>query len=374
MKGNRYMKRFIAVITVLFILLAASSCDLTITPEPVSTAAPADTAAVTKPADTEKVTEAQTEKITEAQTEKATEAQTDKVTEAPTEKVTEAPTQPVTETPTEPVTEEETEFIPDNCESVLIKEKYYNSEGVLMYAHEYEDGLRMKSFYYYGDGAPMSNVDYIYTGDGKLMGTTTYDPNGAVSESSEVTYDVLEESGGITTYVTTTRSYNNEHKPTDILEESRSYKKGVLLFGTDVHTYLKYVPENNAYLEDTSYSTQYTYEYDNEGLLAKETVDSLGMKTVTTYSYDYEGTLIRLDRTNEGMDIKPTYEMYEYADGGLLLKMTIYEIDGSVRNYTLYDYNQFYQIKKATVYDGDGAIVGYTEYEYALVEISIGVG
>jgi hypothetical protein len=220
----------------------------------------------------------------------------------------------------------------------------------------------------------MSSIDYIYTADGKLMGTVTYNPNGSVSESTEVTYDVLEEGNGITTYVTTTRSYNDEHKPTVIFEESRSYKKGVLLYGTDVDTYLKYVPENDAYLEDTSYATQYTYEYDNEGLLAKETVDSSGMKTVTTYSYDYEGTLIRLDRTPEGLDIKPTYQIYEYADGGLLLKMTIYEIDGSVRNVTLYDYNEYYQVLKETVNDGDGEIIGYTEYEYTLKEISIGVG
>jgi hypothetical protein len=368
MKGVLFMKKITAVITALFILLAASSCDPAVTPVPGSTA-PAETGSVTKPADTEKATEAQTEAATEKATEAQTEAPTEKVTEAPTERVTETPTEPVTEIPTEPVTEQGTAYPPDEYDSVLVKEKYYNSEGVLMHEYVYENGLRMKDLYFYGDGTPMSSIEYIYLADGRLMGSVTYNPNGSVSESTEVTYDVLEEGNGITTHVTTTRSYNDEHKPTVIFEESLSYKKGVLLYGTDVDTYLKYVPENDAYLEDTSYATQYTYEYDNEGLLAKETVDSSGMKTVTTYSYDYEGTLIRLDRTPEGLDIKPTYQIYEYADGGLLLKMTMYEIDGSVRNYTLYDYNQFYQVKKATVYGAGGEIDGYTEYEYKLVHV-----
>ncbi|MBQ1847476.1 MAG: hypothetical protein II135_05670, partial [Clostridia bacterium] len=105
------MKKITAVITALFILIAAASCDAAVTPVPGSTA-PAETGSVTKPADTEKATEAQTE----AATEKATEAQT----EAPTEKVTEAPTEPVTETPTEPVTEQDTAYPPDEYDSVLV--------------------------------------------------------------------------------------------------------------------------------------------------------------------------------------------------------------------------------------------------------------
>ena len=368
------MKKILALLLFAAFIFSAVSC--TETPDGPVTGAdtkPAQTASPATEAPSEAPTEALTEKATEAATEKVTEEPTEKVTEALTEKVTEAATEKATEAATEKVTEPETELIPGDYESVLVKEKYFSSENVLLHEYRYEDELRMEDLYYYGDGAFMCRIEYIYDGSGRLMGTVTYNEQGSVSESAEITYETMQEVGDITTRIKTTKTYNAEHITTSILAESRSYdKNGVLLYGSDMDTYLIYNPEQGTYQEDTAYGT--AYEYGSDGLLARETVTSLGMKTITTYSYDYEGTLIRVDISNEGVDIKPIYRIYDYTDGGLLIKVTVYEEDGSVRTVTNYDYNQFYQTEKEMIYDDNGMIVGRTEYEYKLVEIIIGVG
>ncbi len=98
----------------------------------------------------------------------------------------------------------------------------------------------------------------------------------------------------------------------------------------------------------------YTYEYDENGLLIKETKTSeLYGSEIIKYEYDENGLLIRQEINDEGslLDGNANTYTYEFDDQERVVKITnTAEAKGEVVAYTTYEYNEEGRIETATEY------------------------
>lgn len=96
----------------------------------------------------------------------------------------------------------------------------------------------------------------------------------------------------------------------------------------------------------------FTYEYDENGLLLKETKTSdLYGSEITKYEYDENGLVIRQEINDEGslLDGNANTYTYEFDDQGRVIKMTnTVEATGKVAGYTTYEYDDEGRIETAT--------------------------
>lgn len=116
----------------------------------------------------------------------------------------------------------------------------------------------------------------------------------------------------------------------------------------------------------------FTYEYDENGLLLKETKTSdLYGSEITKYEYDENGLVIRQEINDEGslLDGNANTYTYDFDDQGRVIKVTnTAEAKGEVVGYTTYEYNEDGRIETATEYSSKVYVTNFHYDENGNVE------
>ena len=224
----------------------------------------------------------------------------------------------------------------------------YDESGAVEYSrkYEYDDwGNEIMQAEYQPDGSLESYVHSVYDTNGREIKVTYFASDGTITSFSQ---DIYEGNTG--------ESYYSEAGAEPILTAESTFD--------DAGNELTHV----SYYDDGSVDHRWEYEYDDAGVLTKETSysyledGSLDYVIEDEYTYDSQGNVIKENSYHDG-ELTYVYERefdedgnelveYHYDDQGELLFMTKKEYD-SQGNRTFYGH-----------YTGEGKPLSLNEYKY----------
>ncbi len=267
----------------------------------------------------------------------------------------------------------------------LVKNSYYSAEGVLELYNTYEydenDNL-IKETNYDAEGNLLSYTETAYNDRGMKTEKSYFD-----SDGSCVYYE--------------TYKYDENNNCTE-----EYYYQGTVL---DYYVISEYNDRNlpvhiTCFLADDSISSEYEYQYDNEGNLVSEIrSDGAGAKDFVhyerngiylqetcenavgeiIYKRDYEnGVIVReyfyengvmtyFEETDDDITVRTYVDesgklLYSktYDAGGNTIAETYYDDDASVRDYYTFEYNDDNYVFKQSYHNAAGVVLWYNIYEY----------
>ncbi len=229
---------------------------------------------------------------------------------------------------------------------------YYNETGILLAYSRYErdeDGTVISHSSYDADGVPTTRTDYDSLS--RTVKELVYEETGAVQSQNEYFYDDdgfrtrLEQTGADGSLE---RYTEYEHGESGNISAVREYAAdGTLQYEAEKDKWGNFLM--SAFYDEAGAITSKTENaYDEKGRRASET--SYGAGGVLNYvrEYNEEGLAVKCAWYDEG-SLSYT-ETAEYDENGNAVKESVFEPNGSLRDYTL------------TVYGDDGTVTQKREY------------
>ena len=267
---------------------------------------------------------------------------------------------------------------------------YYNETGILLAYSRYErdeDGTVISHSSYDADGVPTTRTDYDSLS--RTVKELVYEETGAVQSQNEYFYDDdgfrtrLEQTGADGSLE---RYTEYEHGESGNISAVREYAAdGTLQYEAEKDKWGNFLM--SAYYDEAGAITSKTENaYDEKGRRASET--SYGASGVLNYvrEYNEEGLAVKCAWYDEGSLLYT--ETTEYDENGNAVKESVFEPNGSLRDYTLTvygdggtitqkreyrsnntlslttDYNEDGLVFKRTNYGEEGDLTDWAEYAY----------
>ena len=267
---------------------------------------------------------------------------------------------------------------------------YYNETGILLAYSRYErdeDGTVISHSSYDADGVPTTRTDYDSLS--RTVKELVYEETGAVQSQNEYFYDDdgfrtrLEQTGADGSLE---RYTEYEHGESGNISAVREYAAdGTLQYEAEKDKWGNFLM--SAYYDEAGAITSKTENaYDEKGRRASET--SYGAGGVLNYvrEYNEEGLAVKFAWYDEGSLLYTVTT--EYDENGNAVKESVFEPNGSLRDYTLTvygdggtvtqkreyrsnntlslttDYNEDGLVFKLTNYGEEGELTDWAEYAY----------
>lgn len=267
---------------------------------------------------------------------------------------------------------------------------YYNETGILLAYSRYErdeDGTVISHSSYDADGVPTTRTDYDSLS--RTVKELVYEETGAVQSQNEYFYDDdgfrtrLEQTGADGSLE---RYTEYEHGESGNISAVREYAAdGTLQYEAEKDKWGNFLM--SAYYDEAGAITSKTENaYDEKGRRASET--SYGAGGVLNYvrEYNEEGLAVKFAWYDEGSLLYTVTT--EYDENGNAVKESVFEPNGSLRDYTLTvygdggtvtqkreyrsnntlslttDYNEDGLVFKLTNYGEEGDLTDWAEYAY----------
>ena len=267
---------------------------------------------------------------------------------------------------------------------------YYNETGILLAYSRYErdeDGTVISDSSYDADGVPTTRTDYDSLS--RTVKELVYEETGAVQSQNEYFYDDdgfrtrLEQTGADGSLE---RYTEYEHGESGNISAVREYAAdGTLQYEAEKDKWGNFLM--SAYYDEAGAITSKTENaYDEKGRRASET--SYGAGGVLNYvrEYNEEGLAVKFAWYDEGSLLYTVTT--EYDENGNAVKESVFEPNGSLRDYTLTvygdggtvtqkreyrsnntlslttDYNEDGLVFKLTNYGEEGELTDWAEYAY----------
>ena len=195
------------------------------------------------------------------------------------------------------------------------REYTYDDNGDISTEHYKSSDLEVTDVYEYDEHGQVVKVyslenpdNYIlreYSEDGKVVKVCTY-------QGGNLAYDIIYDYNDDGTYTATSvgekfgrqvGTYNKDGKPTEITSDSISRWYDYDERGNET----KITTESNG----TKNTVEYSYEYTDDGLIAKKGSLQNGAEFETVYEYDGQGNLLT-ETTKNGMGVTTLKIEYEY--------------------------------------------------------------
>ncbi|MBR6695630.1 MAG: protein kinase [Oscillospiraceae bacterium] len=231
-----------------------------------------------------------------------------------------------------------------DSEGKTIKQVSCNPDGEIetYWLYEYDaNGNRIKESYYNADNTLRFTRVYEYNVSGDKLYETIYDSNGMLYCSYK--YDANGNRVKEDTYKGGSVYLNNNVIPEYDLNGNKAKEK-----------YLR---------EDGTLDYYYTYEYDSDGNLIKESCYFGNGMLDHVYEYDSNGNKIKENRYFGNGTLN---DVYEYDSNGNKIKESRYYSDGTLNYYLIYEYDSDGNKIKESSYNEEGAFIYYCTYEYDL--------
>ena|GEM_PF-2485163 len=205
----------------------------------------------------------------------------------------------------------------------------------------------------YGSAA---STEDILDENGKVVGKKGFDKTGAILYEEH--YDVAGRTVERTDYtsdgkISTVAKYTflSGETPDNYSIERYEYEGGAMKSRTVAKYHGEGITDSvYEYGADDSLTGAYLYEYDDAGLLIKESrVNSKNVLILVT-EYEYEGGRLSKETYRRGSGEIASYTEYEYLERGVISKELNYDAEGTLISYLEY------------VYGNDGSFVRTDEY------------
>lgn len=267
---------------------------------------------------------------------------------------------------------------------------YYNETGILLSYSRYErdeDGTVISHSSYDADGVPTTRTDYDSLS--RTVKELVYEETGAVQSQNEYFYD----DGGFRTRLEETGADGSlewyteyEHGESGKISAVRQYAAdGTLQYEAEKDKWGNFLM--SAYYDEAGAITSKNESvYDEKGRLATQTSYGAGGVIDCVREYNEEGKVVKYAWYDEG-SLSYT-ETTEYDESGNAVKESVFEPNGSLRDYTVTvygdggtvtqkreyrsdetlslttDYNEDGLVFKRTNYGEEGELTDWAEYTY----------